>query len=621
MYNFFSDILMWFNQWFDPHYYQSIACSFFIIGLIGTKPILLSNLTQDYSFLDIVLIWIRRINIHIILILLVLVPLIILSIALYIYGKESNIAYKYYDLFIAGLTNNWEVILLGILFGKISTLIYSRIIKVNVSAVLRKFTARQSGESLSDIRSEKGLIKTKNFSPEKHYKDGYIFFGLNKENKPIYEKVLDFKTRNINLIGPTQTGKGVEIGVFLDQSIKMGHTVFFVDPKPDKHCKAIMKQACEDSNRKFIELDLNPNGRGKYNPFLGSTKSNRRIRLIQALGLIDTGTDGDFFKSGERSVIDKVFNDWDGRLQSLKQLLKLPENYEMTKRSVNYINEWLNISTFNPPQNRKGFSVEDSINNNSVVYIKGNLNDSVINAATTCLLIELTQEVIRINSDDKPHCFIAVDEIAFLISEKIADSLATIAGFNAHMLLAYQSESDLLQLKDKTQNGKAISQRVKVNCKTNLYYMAKDFETAKVMSDESGTVTKKVTRSQKVNIGKQGEETWNNDRDIHEVEENLVHTNLAKMLPDRVGLLYRPNQLAELLFTAWVDVDLEKYKDDLQKHETKPKAAVTVKKDKAPTTINNTENTTELNLKPLEIDRNQNKEPENIKKEVNISDI
>lgn len=602
MYDFIYDLLKSFNEWQDPNYYIFISISFFILGTLGTKPILLSSMSQDYSFFDIILIWFRRLNLHAILILILILPLFILSMALYIYGKESNIAYDYYDLFYYGLINNWELLILGFLFGKLLVLIYSRILKVNLSAILRKFTARQSGESLSDIRSEKGAIKIKNFNPEKYYKDGYVFFGLNRNNKPIYESVPNFKVRNMNLIGPTQTGKGVEIGVILDQSIRLGHTVFFVDPKPDKHAKAIMKQSCEKSNRKFIELDLNPDGRGKYNPFLGGTKSNRRIRLIQALGLIDTGTDGDFFKSGERSIIDKVFNDWDGRLQSLKQLLKQPDNFEMTKRSVNYINEWLNISTFNPSQNRKGFSVEDSINNNSVVYIKGNLNDSVINAATTCLLIELTQEIIRINSDEKPHCFIAVDEIAFLISEKIADSLATIAGFNAHMLLAYQAESDLLQLKDKTQNGKAISQRVKVNCKTNLYYMAKDFDTAKVMSDESGTITKKVTRSQKVNIGKQGEETWNSDRDIHEVEENLVHTNLAKMLPDRTGLLYRPNQLTELIFTSWVDVDLDKYKDIEYEPKTKHKEVLEDKKTKTSKYIKEENKPTELDLRPLEVD-------------------
>lgn len=619
MYDFLYDSLMWFHDWFDPYYYISISITFFIVGLIGTKPIILSNMTQDYSFIDIVLIWVRRLNLHAIFILLIIIPLLVLSIALYIYGKESDISYKYYELFIDGLINNWEFIIVGILFGKLLILIYSRIIKVKVSSLLRKFTARQSGENLSDIRSEKGAIKTINFTPEKYYKDGFIFLGLNKNKEPIYDSVENFKTRNMNLIGPTQTGKGVEIGLLLDQSIRMGHTVFFVDPKPDKHAKAIMKQACEKTNRKFIELDLNPDGRGKYNPFLGSTKSNRRIRLIQALGLTDTGTDGDFFKSGERSIIDKIFNEWDGKLQSLKYLLKQPENFEMTKRSVNYINEWLNISTFNPPQNRKGFSVEDSINNNSVVYVRGNLNDSVINAATTCLLIELTQEIIRINSDEKPHCFIAVDEIAFLISEKIADSLATIAGFNAHMLLAYQSESDLLQLKDKTQNGKAISQRVKVNCKTNLYYMAKDFETAKVMSDESGTVTKKVTRSQKVNIGNQGEETWNKDRDIHEVEENLVHTNLAKMLPDRVGLLYRPNQLAELIYTAWVSVDLEEYKDVIHVNKSNVETISADKKIKTNPTPKVEEKAEELVLKPLKIEKKTDKELDS--KRVEINDI
>ena len=135
------------------------------------------------------------------------------------------------------------------------------------------------------------------------------------------------------------------------------------------------------------------------------------------------------------------------------------------------------------------------------------------------------------------------------------------ASFGCNILLAYQSEGDLLNLKDKSQNAEAISSRIKTNCKYSLYYMAQDFETAQVMADDSGLIQKAVTRSEKVTMGRHMSETWGQERDIHRVEENLITTNRARMLPERVGILYRPSTNATMCYTSWIDVDLDQWGD------------------------------------------------------------
>ncbi len=561
--NLLIGLFDWFQDWSSPWYWVSISIPLFILGAIGTSPIYLPRNDSDKAtLLNILTIKIRHFSFLALFVLIMVLPFAVWGSGISIYGNNDKVFTKlFFEFLWEGYKNVWEVPILGMLLGWSMSFCYHRYIVVTLSKMKRKMTMKQTGEELSDIRAEDGIIKTKNFNPEKHYKKSSMFYGINKDNKPIYISDENWKSTHQRYVGPTQTGKGVEIGVQLDQAIRKGFNVFFIDPKPDKHAKAIMRKACEESGRAFIELNLNAEGKGKYAPFLGGTSRDRRARLMYALGLFDTGESADFYKSGERTIIDNLMETWDGHLDSLKQLLKNPDYISVVQRSLNYINEWLSISTFKVDKRRTGFSIERSLIENAVVYVQGNLDDEVLNKATTVLLMEIVQECKRLYQQRNSHTFVAVDEVAFLINEKVADALATVASFDCNILLAYQSEGDLLNLKDKTLNSKAIASRVKTNCKISLYYMAMDIETAQIMADESGLIQKSVTRSQKVDIGRHLQETWEQARDIHKVEEALFTSNKAKMLPPRVGILYQPAKIAQICYTDWIKIDLEKYSD------------------------------------------------------------
>jgi hypothetical protein len=557
------NFLSWFQDWATPWLWISIATPLFLLGLLGTSPLYLPKLDSDNATLRrIVSVKLRQWSFIALAFFCLILPLLVWGAGIKIYqGGEHGFTKAFLTFLWQGYKNVWEFPLVGAALGWTISYAYNRYFLVYLSSLKRKFSMKQTGEELTDIRKEGGRFKQKDFLPSKHYKTKEFFFGLNDEGKPIYVSDEDWRLTHQRYVGPTQTGKGVEIGVQLDQAIRKNHNVFFIDSKPDKHAKAIMKKACEETGRLFIELNLNPSGRGKYSPFLGGDMRDRRTRLMYVLGLLDSGGDADFYKSRERAIIDRHLKDWDGTMEKLRFHLSDPDIKDNVQRSLNYINEWLTISTFNTTVKRSGFSIERSLLENAVVHIQGNLDDDVINKASTVLLMELVQEVKRLNSQRKSHTFVAVDEVAFLINEKIADALATVASFECNILLAYQSEGDLLNLKDKTMNAKAINTRVKTNCKISLYYMAVDFETAQMMADDSGTIQKAVTRSQRVELGRHAEETWDDARDIHRVEEALITANKAKMLPSRVGVLYQPAKIAQVCYTSWLPIDLDKYGD------------------------------------------------------------
>lgn len=560
----------WFFNHADPWYFISISASLFVLFLIGFSPCFSSSMVnEEYTVKLHAGIKLRQIAWMNLVFIGLFLPLSVFIFGLISVPNKDAYASAFGSQYFSLVSDLWIVPAFSATLAFLLNLVFNRYLKPRWSALKRRWSVRQSGDELSDIRAEKENLKTKNFTPEKHFSEDRFFWGLTKNDIPIFDSWEVWKTRHFRLVGPTQTGKGVLIGTCLDQAIRKGSTVFFIDPKPDKHAKAIMKKACLETGRPFVELDLRGGHKGRYEPFLGGEDRQARARLTFALGLRDTGTDGDFYKSNERRIIDKIFSEWDRRLYSLKQILAKDEYFKDVTRSLNYINEWLGISTFRVNKDKRGFAVDKSFENNAVVYIRGDLDDEVINKACTVLIMEICQECKRLYEKGikKDHALLLMDEVAFLINEQIADALATVAGFDMNIGLAYQSEGDLLNLKDKTLNADAIASRVKVNCKNSLYYMAADSETAEIMAEESGLIYKSVTRSQGVMIGEMMEETWDKKRDIHQVDENLVTANQAKMLPERVGVLYRPNTLAEICHTAWINVEIEEATPTLEQVE------------------------------------------------------
>ncbi len=233
----------WFQDWSVPWYWLSLSLLLFILGLIGTHPISIDR-EQDPSIMEMFLIKVRHFSFALILFLIIVMPLTVWAAGVTIYSQNKDqFTSSFIDFMLSGFMSVWEFPIIGMLFGIIISFTYHRYVLIKVSAFKRRFAVKQSGEELSDIRAEEGQVATRNFKPEKYYKEGQIFFGLDQQNKPIYEPVSLWNTRHIRAVGPTQTGKGVEIGLQLDQSIRKGDTTIFIDPKPDKHAKAIMKRA------------------------------------------------------------------------------------------------------------------------------------------------------------------------------------------------------------------------------------------------------------------------------------------------------------------------------------------------------------------------------------------
>lgn len=518
---------------------------------------------DESTALEVVLIWAKRACL-----IMLLTGLPIFAIVLYVVAYKYlgyELANQYMGRWFGSLKTAfgdlwWRALPLVALpyFIKLTIL---RWVRPKISQLWREWGVMQTGDAPSDIRTEYGRLKTIDFNPQNYYSKDKHFWGLDEEKQPIYTPVDLYVKTHIKALGPSQTGKGVMLGVELDQAIWRGWGAWFIDQKPDDFIFDIMRESAERNGRGNIVIcDLNGIGPGGYHPFKNGTIRERRERVVKALGLADSGTDADHYKKNARLVLDALMPHWDGTLSHLDELLKFPPNSLDKKEKANIINFGDNIRSpllelrampALEPQS-DALDIEKALSAGSIVYIKSDMQDSVVRKAAICLLEEIIQVVRRVKIPT--YCKLTIDEARFMMTDTLANSLATVLSKKLLMTLAYQSVNDPLNLTDKTLNGESIKNGIETNTQTTIAYRPTDFETAEWISNPTGQIQKTVTKIESIGRNEGGAEEWTGERSVGQLEENLITTNQLFAMPARVGVIIRPGEISKILFTCWVPI-------------------------------------------------------------------
>lgn len=450
--------------------------------------------------------------------------------------------------------------LAALILGLMLRLAAQRYVLPRLSTWLRRLRIVQPTEAPSDIREEIGAYRALDFLPSAHYRAGQVFVGMTPDGQPVHVELADWQETNKTVVGATRYGKGITYQIWAEQAITRGDTVIMVDPKRDRFLPQVLKQAAEAAGRRFIILDLSdPDTPGSWSPFAGGAPADRRARFFDIMELTDRGTDADHYKALAREQLFDLFADGVSTtipfLQS--KVAELSEADEDTAKALSTIRarlkEWASYSKLCPKAG-KGFKVELSLTNAAVVYVFGSLDDGVIRAATRAFLQEVIQEARRLQRQRATHLSLFIDELKFLVSDTVVKALATIAGFNAEIVTAYQNFGDLLNPDDARLDGRAVLQSVQVNSQVKLIFGGTDPETADYVSVASGTRMKRVARYERTEINRSGGETWARQRMLADQEESLIPINTVLALPRRVAVLLRPKHLAQVVSVAPVPV-------------------------------------------------------------------
>jgi len=426
-----------------------------------------------------------------------------------------------------------------------------------------------STDALNDIRDEINHYQAKIFTPSEHYTEQGLVIGVDEHNQPDMIPMSTWYEVNMQIIGPSRYGKGVILGVLMDQIIRRHDALVYIDPKHDHWAPQIMFQACQAVGRPFYYVTLHDNGFGQWSPFTGGSVRDAFARIKLAFGLELTGNPGtDFYKSQETMHLQKAFSTtrkipgllhyFDALSASATSSKDPSQKHEVNdcKRVMAELHQWSAIQSLCPKKG--GFSVEKALRENAVVYIQGDLNDTIVKQATKLMIMEYVQEARRLVDTRSHHLTMIIDEVSFLASQTLAQSLATAVQSRVNFVLAYQSQDDLLNVDDATVNPNYLYQSINVNSQVKAIYGGADFKSAELASLLSGTVQKSTSKLEKTSVeGNLGGETWQDERSIGQQEEPLIHMNTIFTLPPRVFVLFKPGSLAKIRYSWPVTVQDE----------------------------------------------------------------
>lgn len=563
-----ADIVYAAMAWANPSYWLLWAGIVFIAGLISMAP---WKLAPEHDSLDVVAHATRRVLLWLSIALLAGAGVIYWFFDMAWRGRMANHLGLFSDwLWNSLLHYGWMVPVAGIA-GLALRFYYFRFIHPWVSSVLRDWRNLQVQETESDIRAERSRYNAKDFLPHQFYDKNHrkLLVGLDVTGKPIYIPAETWLETNMQVIGPTRYGKGVAMGCLMDQIVRRGDTLIYIDPKSDKWAPRVMLQAAIETKRPFVYVTLHDGGIGYWSPFEGGSRRDAYSRLITIFGMVEQGGDSDFYKVLEKMQLNRIISRDDsydletlyGKIKGANAAARDPRDKALKIEAL--LENWRQIKSLNPPPELKGeqFSVERALLENAVVYIQGSLNDDVVKVASKAMIMEIIQEAMRLQHQRAHHLTLIIDEVRFLVSKQLADALATAVGFRVNIVTAYQSINDLRTPDDINLDGETILQAVNVNSQLKLIYGGADVETAEWVAKLSGTITKEVTSMERTTVRTAGAEEWERGRTIKHHEEALIPENVVLTLPPRVAVLFQPRSLATPAFTAPVPVKKE---DQLQ---------------------------------------------------------
>jgi len=536
---------------FEPLWFWIEGGLLFLLGLLGLAPIRLESDLGSHGTLQVTL---RH------LILVLIAGFVILGIGaglLFWIRLGGQLAGELGAVYLG----RWgPFCLAALVLGLILRLVSHRHLLPRISSWLRALRIVQPTEAASDIRDEIDAYRALDFHPAAHYRPGQVLVGLTPEGEAVHVELAEWTEINKTVVGATRYGKGITFQIWAEQGIARGDTVILVDPKRDRFLPRVLRQAAEASGRRFIALDLSdPDSPGAWSPFQGGSAADRRARFFDIMELTDRGTDADHYKALAREQLFDLFEA--GAVTTLPSLLakvaELSATDEDRAKALSTVRarlkEWAGTAKL-CPKTGKGFKVERSLTDAAVVYVVGSLDDGVIRAATRAFIQEVIQEARRLAPQRASHLSLFIDEMKFLASDTIVKALATIAGFNAKIITAYQNFGDLLNPDDTRLDGRAVLQSVQVNSQIKLIFGGTDPDTALWVAEASGTRMKKITRFERTEINRSGGETWARQRMLADQEEALIPVNTVLALPRRVAVLLRPKHLAQVVCVSPVPV-------------------------------------------------------------------
>lgn len=484
---------------------------------------------------------------------------------LFIWLLVNEIASRY-DM--TGLPINdliyWAIFLIA---GVIVGLCVIRFFTPLLEKIKKKLTLKTSMERntkidirrIQDFMPEGGRV----FDPEKYFKDGDFFLGLNEKERPIYWG--SDRLPHVQIAGATGKGKGVFIGMLESQALSNGATVINIDPKDDEFGPYVLYESSKKSNTPYYFIDLRKDAPPQINLFKNSSADEIFSMFEAAFSLSPKGGDSDFFRIADRRAAKLVSQKAVKNNYTPAQLFVEFEAYLM-KEAPGFGGKLEEMASLSAVNAKDGLDLDEIISNGAAIYVRGSIHNSEVIEMQRMLLVKIIQIAERRDrTSEKPRQIsVVVDELSFQISATVLSSLKTSRDKGLNLILAHQSMGDLRN-GPKDLDPQAVEGAVMENGTLKLIYQVEDVELCEKLAKKTGRIqVDDEARTVRKNIALA--ESVDSERVIRQSERELISAEMFGNLPKGVGVLFGVG-LAQFTLTSPIQLQ-ERNAEAYQLHES-----------------------------------------------------
>lgn len=422
--------------------------------------------------------------------------------------------------------------------------------------LLRRWTRSVTEDTQTDARTvQDRLPQSREFDATKFFpkarEQDAVFFGVNRDNRPVYIPRPVFKTTNVQVMGPQGSGKGVQAAIVLAQGIALGDFVLVLDPKPegDEYGRHVFAHACVTAGKPFTLVDLNAGP--QINPLLRISRDHAEELLIASLGVGETGDQDDVYRDEDRKAVRKLaalVEQGPQCFASLADAVRTVLDEAEQKAARKAINGLEEIASRPSVQTLAGVDLEQRMAKGGCVYVIGAMRNTAVVRAQRALLLRTLQLVERRKREGAPHVSIFADEIKYHLSLPCVNALGTIRDKGANLVFTHQTLGDF-GFGGKQLDGDSVRDTVIGTSGLKWFYQTKDEPTAKWIAGMTGT--KLVDRDRRTaEPNEAGVESLRDRRTVEKVPDYLVSVNEVQHLPKGCAVLINPVSTAELAFAS-----------------------------------------------------------------------
>lgn len=430
---------------------------------------------------------------------------------------------------------------IGTVIGSWAVWYLTRHITPRFVAYLDEHTLNIERDVLTDIRTINRQLqnhppfKLHKITTDRRHNDG-VLGGIGLSKKPIWLPLADFRENHLQLIGPTGSGKGIAAQILLAQSILHGDCVIVFDPKQggDRWLPSVLSETCKVENVPFRYIDLCADV-PQFNLLKGASAREIAQLLVTGLRLSRKGQESDFYRLAERSFARRGAEGEFGLPSSIPALAEalreaVGKEFDAVRGLLDQMDELAQIPAL---QTEGGIDLSAVLSEGGVLYVVGSDMDEDVLLLLPMIVLRLVQLIRSRDQGTGRHVVMFLDEVKYLLSRPVLNSLGLIRDRGCNLVLAHQALQDLYCIDADRETTEGV---VRINCTLRLCFRQTEPETVQWIADQTGTILVDV-ESREINRNAGLADIPLEVRRIQKVQRPLVDANMIQQLPKGCAVL------------------------------------------------------------------------------------